>query len=436
MTAKHKFDDTIVTNAGRKLLIRVGAGKGIISYTRAGLYGQSVADMDDYDIRNITALTDQKIDTPIKSVSTVVDNSITISASFSNKTVDDDLEFNCIGWYAKMTTDDKETLLGITPTNGTLTLAAHSPDNVSTESINVDFSMAISNAAKVDLTVNEVGVVYKEDLEVELTRVKDGIDKEIAAGHYTKAEIDSKLASLGDVKTVNGVKPDSKGNVAIDVSGQIASHAYSKTDVDTKLSSKADASNVYSKTDVDSKLNGKANTSDVNNELKAKANAKDVYTKTEVDTKVNAKANSTDVTKQLASKANSADVYTQKQVDDKLATKADKTTTYTKTEVDTKVNAKANTSDVNTQISSINSTIAANKKAADSAIATKANQSTTYTKTEVDSKDTAIKNTQSDHENRLKFLEQNAGLIKRFTSETDAKTWSNKGANYIGVIED
>lgn len=370
MTAKHKFDDTIVTNAGRKLLIRVGAGKGVISYTRAGLYGQSVANMDDYDIRNITTLTDQKIDTPIKSVSTVVDNSITISASFSNKTVEDDLEFNCIGWYAKMTTDDKETLLGITPTNGTLTLAAHSPDNISTESINVDFSMAISNAAKVDLTVNEVGVVYKEDLQVELTRVKDGIDKEIAAGHYTKAEIDSKLASLGDVKTVNGVKPDAKGNVAIDVSGQIANHAYSKTDVDTKLSSKADTSSVYTKTDIDSKL----------------------------------------------------------------ASKADKSTTYTKTEVDSKVNAKANTSDVNTQISSINSTIAANKKAADSAIATKANQSTTYTKTEVDSKVTPLKNTQNDHENRIKWLEENALIGKKFTDEAAAKAFI-QAANHIAIIE-
>lgn len=318
MTAKTKFSDTIVTNAGRKMLIKVGAGKGMISYTRAGLYGQSVAGMDDYDIRNITKLTDEKITTAIKSVSTVVDNTITVSASFSNKTVTNDLEFNTLGWYAKLTTDKEETLIGITPTNGTLTLAAHSPDNISTESIDIDFNMAISNAAKVDMQVNQIGVVYKEDLQAEITKVNDGIDKKIA-NYYSKTEIDDKLKNLGGVKSVNGTKPDANGNVQINVDAsqqitqQINNTTYNKSTVDSKLSTKADASSVYTKTDVDSRLNAKANSADVN--------------------------------KSLATKANSADVYTKKQVDDKLATKADKSTTYTKTDVDNKftpVNNKQN----------------------------------------------------------------------------------------------
>lgn len=301
MTAKTKFKDTIITNLGRKLLIKAGAGESMIQYVRAGIFTQNVNGMDDYDIRNITALTGQQMDTPIKSVSDIVNNNITVSASFNNKANTDDLEFNTVGWFAKMSVDNKETLLGITPTNGTLTLAGHSPDNISTESINIDLNMAISNSAKVDMKVNEIGVVYKQDLDAELTKVKDGTDKKIAnyytksdidKNHYTRGEIDGKLASLGDVKTVNGVKPDNKGNVQInvDASSQINNITYNKQTIDNKVNSKANASEVYTKHDVDTRLNGKANSGDVTNWLNGKADKSNTYTKQEVDSRLNGKA--------------------------------------------------------------------------------------------------------------------------------------------------
>ncbi|MDK7330564.1 hypothetical protein [Lactobacillus crispatus] len=44
-----KFKDTIITDAGRKLLINVGAGNGEIAYTRAVLAGQDVSSMADED---------------------------------------------------------------------------------------------------------------------------------------------------------------------------------------------------------------------------------------------------------------------------------------------------------------------------------------------------------------------------------------------------
>lgn len=40
-----KFKDTIVTTAGRQLLLTVGAGFGEILYTRVALFGQSVTSM-------------------------------------------------------------------------------------------------------------------------------------------------------------------------------------------------------------------------------------------------------------------------------------------------------------------------------------------------------------------------------------------------------
>lgn len=59
------------------------------------------------------------------------------------------------------------------------------------------------------------------------------------------------------------------------------------------------------------------------------------YTKIEVDTK-------------LSTKADKTDTYTKTEVDNKLSEKADKSTTYTKTEVDSKLDLKANKTDIPT----------------------------------------------------------------------------------------
>ena len=76
----------------------------------------------------------------------------------------------------------------------------------------------------------------------------------------------------------------------------ISENYYTKTETDTLLDAKADASDVYTKTEVDTALS-------------AKANAADVYTKSQVDTA-------------LSAKANTADVYTKSQVDNALSAKA------------------------------------------------------------------------------------------------------------------
>ena len=102
-----------------------------------------------------------------------------------------------------------------------------------------------------------------------------------------------------------------------------------------------------------------------------KADKSTTYTKTEVDTALGKKANSadvytkTEVNTELGKKANSADVYTKTVADSTFAKAAD---TYTKTEVNTELGKKANSADVYT------------KTVADSTFAKAAD---TYTKTEV-----------------------------------------------------
>lgn len=112
---------------------------------------------------------------------------------------------------------------------------------------------------------------------------------------------------------------------------------YNKTEVDSKLDLKADASNVYTKSEADGKfltehqsladyptieamntaLGQKANVSDIytqteiDNKLAAKADASNVYTKSEIDTQSETTAQAlSNINTQLAAKANSADLAT------------------------------------------------------------------------------------------------------------------------------
>ena len=81
----------------------------------------------------------------------------------------------------------------------------------------------------------------------------------------------------------------------------ISENYYTKTETDTLLDAKADASDVYTKTQTDSLLSAKADASSVytktqvDNALSSKADAADVYTKTQVDTALSAKANAADL---------------------------------------------------------------------------------------------------------------------------------------------
>lgn len=203
-----KFKDTIITDLGRKLLLKIGAGEGEIAYTKAVLFGQSVTNMQDDEVRKLTQLQDKKMETHV-AVTPPKDNTLTVSASFVNSALTQDITFNSVGWFAKNNEDNVEILLGISPSIDPQTLAAGSPDHRSTASIDIELAMAISDAAKVDLTVNEIGIAYISDVNAAIEKLK--------------TEYDPKIAEAGKVKgaTINGgnsVAPDEKGilNLVVD----------------------------------------------------------------------------------------------------------------------------------------------------------------------------------------------------------------------------
>ena len=165
-----------------------------------------------------------------------------------------------------------------------------------------------------------------------------------AADVYTKDEIDNKLGNTGtsvsELETkVNANATNIANNTANigKISGKVGELTTLSTDDKTDL--------VKSINEVNSKANNNATSMAGLNS--SKANAADVYTKTETDTKLSGKSD--------ASHTHDGRYYTETEIDNKLSTKSDsthnhdsvyytKSNVYTKTETDTKLSGKSDAS--------------------------------------------------------------------------------------------
>jgi prefoldin subunit 5 len=188
---------------------------------------------------------------------------------------------------------------------------------------------------------------------------------------------------------------------------------YTKSDVDTELDKKADASSVYTKTETDGLLNGKANSADV-------------YNKTEVD---NA----------LGSKADASDSYTKSEIDEALALKADANSVYTKSEIDNmELTVSSSLNDLNTRILNNNgrldgidasiTSINTKDSEQDTAIALKANTADMTTAL-------AAKANTTDMETAL-ALKANSADVYTKTAANDLFATKTELGNLTGDIED
>nr|DAQ70487.1 MAG TPA: tail-collar fiber protein [Caudoviricetes sp.] len=267
---KEKLKQTILTDAGRHIFLSVGNGVGTLVYTRAILSSQKPVNssgqaLDDEAIRQITSLPDDLKEGQL-TLTPVTDDHFDVIADFNNKNQPADINFSCIGWYARVDSTNEqnqkvqgdEALIAITfTTNDHETLAAGSPDGLSTDVISAQLSMTIAEAANIDMTVNEVGYVTRAELNSWQTKVTADFNGKIDANEknttitihgtdpvkadanrtfdlntYTKQEIDQMVAGAGKgagINTVQGVAPDSTGNV------NLSSVFYPKADVDRAI---------------------------------------------------------------------------------------------------------------------------------------------------------------------------------------------------------
>lgn len=272
---KNKLQQSVLTDAGRHIFLTVGSGQGKLVYTRAILSSRKPVDdkgqaIDHEAMRQITSLPDDLKEGQLQ-LTPVVDNHFSVISDFNNKNQPNDINFSCIGWYARVDTKDdqgkavegQEALIALTfTTNDHEVLAAGSPDGLSTDIISAELDMTISDAAKIDMTVNEIGYVTRaelnswqtkmdtdlqkmfDDFTKNLTVTLDGKDATKADDNhvinlptYDKTTINKMMADAGKgagIHTVQGVAPNSTGNV------DLSAVFYLKTDVDSLLKAQSD----------------------------------------------------------------------------------------------------------------------------------------------------------------------------------------------------
>lgn len=263
---KEKLNQPLLTDAGRQIFLQVGNGDGKLVYTRATLSSRKPVDstgkaLDDEAIRQITSLPDDLKEGQLQ-LTPVQNDHFDVIADFNNRNQAADIVFSCIGWFARVDTDKgqgPETLIAIGFTkNDQETLAAGSPDGLSTEVISAELDVTISDAANIDMHVNEIGYVTRAELNTWQTKIQSDITTEfdtqskaltvtlngqaptkvddnhvINLPTYDKTTIDQMVAGAGKgagINTVQGIAPNSNGEV------DLTSVFYLKTDVDKIVS--------------------------------------------------------------------------------------------------------------------------------------------------------------------------------------------------------
>lgn len=195
-----KFGKTLITDSGRRMLVQVDGAQGQITYTNAALFTQDIKDMSEEEQIALTALTGQQLITPV-SVTQVTDTTVTVSASFNNSKVTEDLKFNSIGWYAKTSVDKQEQLMAVTPSLTEQTLVAGA-EGASTSSLDIDMVFGRSHNTTVVLNPNQEGLVTYNQLKAETERIKV---------KFRKEEVDTSTADIN----LNNITSNSEGVVPI-----------------------------------------------------------------------------------------------------------------------------------------------------------------------------------------------------------------------------
>lgn len=255
-------------------------------------------------------------------------------------------------------------------------------------------SMALSYGSFTTISLVRTGDSYGIFTYTDLPLYSYDWDSDYGILYYNNNDVSLPLFSTDTTPTEDSTNPIQSGAVYTSLGLKAdKSTTYTKTEVDTALNLKADKATTYTKTEVDNKiadisayskseidtmLNAKADASDLSaldlevdglandiTDLKAVQNVVDVVaTKSALDSYVTTKLETNDKIQVIADETHGGastiynwtgsawsyvgafggNAYTKTQVDTLLEAKANQSTTYTKTEVDTALSAKADLS--------------------------------------------------------------------------------------------
>lgn len=397
-------DPAIITAQGRQMMT---AG-GDISYTKAVLFGQDISHLTSDQVKALTT-----IGSPLREVKVGISDkqntdrgtTVILEATFQNDNLANDLPYTAVGFFAQKGNDEK--LIAVAVANTGAYLAATSPDGVATDALDLKLAIKIGDATNVTATVDPAGSVTPATLNGAINKLD----------HDLMAQIDTKA----DKATVD----EEVGKIDFSPYARIVD-VYSKTDANKLLDAKADktALNSYDTiTDVDSKIKT------VTDLANTKVDATYSYSKAELDKKLLAlstdtsgKVNADQVATMIEGKADKADLDKQiKAVNDAVATKADKATVDAEiSKIDFTPYAK--TVDVDAKVKTVTDL-------ANQLNNTKADKSNTYTKNDVDNKVNEAKSNAQSTANQI-WGEVNSLKGKQTKDSADANALSETGVYY------
>lgn len=390
-------DPAYITDAGRTMMT---AG-GDVTYTKAVLYGQDISHLTDDQVKALTT-----IGNPLKEVKVGISDkqntdrgtTVILEATFQNDNLANDLPYTAVGFFAQKGNDEK--LIAVAVANTGAYLTATSPDGVATDALDLKLAIAIGDATNVTATVDPAGSVTPATLNGAINK----LDHDLTAQIETKADstdldkTNAEVAKKADSESVKS-QVDAVNNSITDLSNTVQSN---KDATDKALATKADQTAVNDQISKQVAM--------INTVLDTKVTADYSYSKAELDKKLLAlstdtsgKVDAGQVSTMIEGKADKTDVDKQiKAVNDAVATKADKATVDAEIgKIDFTPYAKA--ADVDAKVKTV--TDLANTKASQTDLdhlnIVKADKSSTYTKTEVDSKVNDAKNSAQSSDNQI-----------------------------------
>jgi len=267
-------------------------------------------------------------------------------------------------------------------------------------------------------------------------------DKAAKTDVYTKTQIDNQVSTIennlalkansADVYTKSSMDTVISGiNSTLDNKAD-SSDVYTKAEVDALIPEDINMSNYYTKDQVDDEIDGAIT------ELNLSSYAPISYVDTRVASLVNTAPSTLDTLKELADAlGNDADFANT--VATQLGNKADKSTTYTKTQVDTAITNASNTINANfanyynksETISQINDTLTDyyNKTAVDNKLATNYSNAQTYINNRIAALIGAAPQTLDTLEELASAMANNNSAIETINSAITAK--ANKSEVYV-----